>query len=189
MRDGHVATYQHKMALTWILPSVSRRESFYFHLLKKLISGSAQITAMEQVTNQHATTAKRPLTAPDGPACAANAGSTFTGGAAAVCPASLRSFFHDTMVVSPGRSSTVNSCLRHAAAASGTAAAVAGGCGGARAGGAEVTAGAAAAAAGTLAAAAAAGAVEDEEGAATGSSMARLGELGIREVTALDRRT
>jgi len=103
----------------------------------------------------------------------------------------LRSFFHDTIVVSPGRRSTVNSCLRHAAAGSGSVGAVAGGCGGARTGGAEVTAGAAAAAAaaGTLAAAAAAGAAEDEEGAATGSSMERLGELGIREVTALDRRT
>ena len=32
-----------------------------------------------------------------------------------------------------------------------------------------------------------AGAVAEEEGAATGSSMARLGEFGIREVTALDR--
>ena len=104
----------------------------------------------------------------------------------------MRSFFHDTIVVSPGRRSTVNSCLRHAAAGSGSVGAVAGGCGGARTGGAEVTAGAAAAAAaaaGTLAAAAAAGAAEDEEGAATGSSMERLGELGIREVTALDRRT
>lgn len=91
----------------------------------------------------------------------------------AVCPASLRSFFHDTIVDSPGRSSTVNSCLRHVDAASGTAAAVPDGCSGARAGGAEVTADvtAAAAAAEILAAAEAAGAAEDEEGAATGSSM------------------
>ena len=106
-----------------------------------------------------------------------------------MCPASLRSFFHDTIVVSPGRSSTVNSCLWHGVAASETAAAVAGGCVGARADGAEVTPGAAATAPGTLAAAAAAGSVKDEEGTATGSSMERLGELRIRELTALDRRT
>lgn len=48
-------------------------------------------------------------------------------------------------------------------------------------------AGTAGAGAGTLAAAAAGAGAEEEEGAATGSSMARLGEVGIREVTALDR--
>lgn len=80
------------------------------------------------------------------------------------------------MVVSPGRSSTVKTCLRHEAADSETAAdvAVAGSFCGARASGAA--AGAGAAAAGTLGAAAV-GAAE-EEGAATGSSMARWGGIG-----------
>jgi hypothetical protein len=81
------------------------------------------------------------------------------------------------MVVSPGRSSTENTCLRHEAADSGTAAAAGGFCG-ARVGGAAVAAGADAAAGTLVAAAAAAGTGAEEEGAATRPSMPIWEELG-----------
>uniref|UniRef100_A0A0D9ZZD0 Uncharacterized protein n=1 Tax=Oryza glumipatula TaxID=40148 RepID=A0A0D9ZZD0_9ORYZ len=84
----------------------------------------------QKSAKKHVTRARNP-TAPDGPGrgatagCAADAGSG--GGKAVPRPASLSIFLHDTMVVSPGRSSTENTRLPPPLAPAPAPAATAGG--------------------------------------------------------------